>query len=100
MCCLPRYNGLNYRCWLKDHISLPLRLDVSPTRLAFPSNKLSIMVAKAVLASLSLVVSVTAGPVMQGHGSRIPFDNRRSLVDSEGWFDNDKAVQQVIRDHK
>ncbi|KAJ8495865.1 hypothetical protein ONZ51_g1455 [Trametes cubensis] len=48
---------------------------------------------------LALAVLATAGPVRREQGTRIPFRGRNSLMSSEGRFDHDRAVRQVVRDH-
>ncbi|KAI0630205.1 protease [Trametes polyzona] len=50
------------------------------------------------LVTLALVLSVTASPVAEGLGTRIPFQKRNGFTTDDGWFDHNLAVKQVVRD--
>ncbi|KAH9898434.1 protease [Cubamyces lactineus] len=50
-------------------------------------------------AVLALVALATAGPVRREQGNRIPFRSRTPLISSEGRFDHERAILQVVRDH-
>ncbi|PIL33581.1 hypothetical protein GSI_04204 [Ganoderma sinense ZZ0214-1] len=57
------------------------------------------MYMKASLVALALVLPAAASPITSGLGTRIPFQKRNTLTDSEGMFDFAKAARQVARDH-
>ncbi|KAI0769771.1 acid protease [Trametes elegans] len=56
------------------------------------------MVHKIIFINLALALSVTASPILEGLGSRISFRGRRGLA-TNGWFDEERTAQQVVRDH-
>ena len=58
------------------------------------------MYMKASFIVLALVLPAAASPIVDGLGTRIPFQKRNALTDSEGMFDFAKAARQVARDHK
>ncbi|CDO69362.1 hypothetical protein BN946_scf184961.g4 [Trametes cinnabarina] len=56
------------------------------------------MFVQSSLVTLALAFFVAASPVTEGLGVRIPFEKRIGLITEDGWFDHERAVQQVVRD--
>ncbi|KAI0366737.1 protease [Pilatotrama ljubarskyi] len=56
------------------------------------------MFVKASLIALALALYTVASPVVEGLGTRIPFDRRDGMTTADGWFDHLRAIQQVVRD--
>ncbi|KAI9068283.1 acid protease [Trametes sanguinea] len=56
------------------------------------------MFVKAGLITLALLLSATASPVTEGLGTRVTFDKRDGITTQDGWFDHQRAVEQVVRD--
>ncbi|KAI0352025.1 protease [Trametes cingulata] len=56
------------------------------------------MFVKASLIALALTLSTAASPVVEGLGTRVPFERRDGMTTADGWFDHKRAVQQVVRD--
>ncbi|TBU43384.1 protease [Dichomitus squalens] len=57
------------------------------------------MYSKVSLIALAVVVPATASPIVGELGTRISFQKRNALSNSDGMFDHAKAIQQVVRDH-
>ncbi|KAI0355632.1 acid protease [Trametes cingulata] len=56
------------------------------------------MFIQSSLITLALVLTAAASPVAEGLGTRIPFQERNGFTTDDGWFDHERAVQQVVRD--
>ncbi|OSD06723.1 acid protease [Trametes coccinea BRFM310] len=56
------------------------------------------MLVQSSFVTLALVFCAAASPVAEGSGTIIPFQKRNGFVKEDGWFDHDRAVQQVVRD--
>ncbi|KAI0645549.1 protease [Trametes meyenii] len=57
------------------------------------------MFIKAGLITLALALTASASPLVEGRGSRIPFQKRDGITTQDGWFDHKRAVEIVVRDH-
>ncbi|KAI0630212.1 protease [Trametes polyzona] len=57
------------------------------------------MFVKAGLVTLALILSGLASPTTEGPGIRVPFAKRDGLASKEGWFDHQKALEMIARDH-
>ena len=54
----------------------------------------------ATFVTLSLALTSTASPVLDGRGVAVPFQKRTSPFTRDGHFDHQMALSQVVRDHK
>ncbi|KAI8972223.1 acid protease [Trametes punicea] len=83
-----------------EHKTVPLRRQLPTTSSQTLPTSLSdsSMFIQGSLITLALVLSASASPVAEGLSTRIPFEKRNAFTTSNGWFDHDRAVQQVVRD--
>ncbi|KAI0743586.1 acid protease [Daedaleopsis nitida] len=56
------------------------------------------MFIRSNLVALALALSVSANPIVDDLGTRVPFEKRNTLVNGNGWFDHPRAIKQVMRD--
>ncbi|KAI0779549.1 hypothetical protein C8Q74DRAFT_1217033 [Fomes fomentarius] len=48
--------------------------------------------------ALALALTASASPILDGLGTRVALEQRRSLTQADGWFDHAQAMKQVVRD--
>ncbi|KAI0629705.1 protease [Trametes polyzona] len=57
------------------------------------------MFVKSSLIAIALALSTGASPVLEGLGTSVSFGKRSGMTNEDGWFDHQRAIQQVVYDH-